>query len=420
MSKNRVAIGIAIILILIVSGSALAISLSGGGDLGKQLELGEKYLSEGKYEEAILAFEKAIKIDEKNIGARIGLAKAYVATDNLEKAEEVLQDAIGIDPARPEPYIELANVYILEGKTDEAINILKIGYENTKDENIKKLLGELTANPEGALATINQDIKPTEKPRAQTNEVRKEIVTFEDKEFEKYVREKIKKDTGDIYSTDLISIRFIRINTESRSSIEEEDLMIGRINIESVNDLKHFQNLYGLEIADLRVDLKDLRLNELKRIRTLILKNTQTNDIYPLNGLENLGYLAISDCPISDISVLKTLNNLYGLRLIDLRVKDISALAELRNLKTLSLGNNQISDISPLKGLVNLESLYLGNNQISDISPLKELVNLEDLNIMYNPIRNFDSLDGLSKLDHTSIDIINEMKQGEYLGKEGE
>ncbi|WP_372998040.1 tetratricopeptide repeat protein [Lutispora sp.] len=146
MSKNKIIIGIVVVLILIICASILAVSLS-GGDLSKQLKLGEKYLAEGKYEEAILAFEKAIKIDEKNIDARVGLAKAYVATDKLEKAEEVLKDAIGIDPARPEPYIELANVYILEGKNDEAIRILEQGYENTKDESIKKLLDNLKPQP---------------------------------------------------------------------------------------------------------------------------------------------------------------------------------------------------------------------------------------------------------------------------------
>lgn len=463
-------LGIVVLLVLIISGSVLAISLSGGGDLGKQLKLGEKYLAEGKYEEAILAFEKAIKIDEKNIDARIGLAKAYVATDKLEKAEEVLQDAIGINPVKPEPYIELANVYILEGKTDEAIKILEQGYENTQDENIKKLLEEISANPEGASDIIMQYIRPIETLKVKSDKSKKEIVTFEDKEFEKYVREKIKKDTGDIYSTDLQIIEYIFLNHENSSvsgEMSDEDLLIDRINMKSYIDLRNFPNLGSIHITDLKVELKDIHLKELKNLHTLALERTQTTDISALNGLDNIEILYIEECPINDISVLNSLKNLQIVWLNNIKIKDINALRGLANhkrLKEIHLRNNEISDISALKGLINLEELSLEdnqisdisalqgltkleelrlgdnqiydisalrgltkldhlslyNNQISDISALKGLTNLTYLEIHYNPIKNFSPIDGISKLDKNCIDTINRMKQGEYLGRRGE
>ena len=43
-------------------------------------DLGVRYLSEGKYEEAILAFEAAIEIDPKNADAYRKLAEAYEQT----------------------------------------------------------------------------------------------------------------------------------------------------------------------------------------------------------------------------------------------------------------------------------------------------------------------------------------------------
>ena len=57
----------------------------------EQYDLGMKYLSEGKYEEAILAFEAAIKIDTKRATAYIGLSDAYTEMGDTEKAKEILQ-----------------------------------------------------------------------------------------------------------------------------------------------------------------------------------------------------------------------------------------------------------------------------------------------------------------------------------------
>ena len=42
------------------------------------MNLGNKYLSEGNYEEAIIAFEKAIKIDSKNTDVKETLDVLYI------------------------------------------------------------------------------------------------------------------------------------------------------------------------------------------------------------------------------------------------------------------------------------------------------------------------------------------------------
>ena len=56
-----------------------------------QYDLGVRYLSEGKYEEAILAFNAAIEIDPKNPDAYIKLAEAYEQTGDDEAALRALQ-----------------------------------------------------------------------------------------------------------------------------------------------------------------------------------------------------------------------------------------------------------------------------------------------------------------------------------------
>lgn len=60
----------------------------------EQYDLGLRYLEEGNYEEAILAFTAAIEIDPKQAEAYVGLAKAYIATEEYEYAKETILDGI--------------------------------------------------------------------------------------------------------------------------------------------------------------------------------------------------------------------------------------------------------------------------------------------------------------------------------------
>ena len=60
----------------------------------EQYDLGVRYLSEGNYEEAIIAFTAAIEIDPKRAEAYIGLADVYTEQGDAEKAAEILERAI--------------------------------------------------------------------------------------------------------------------------------------------------------------------------------------------------------------------------------------------------------------------------------------------------------------------------------------
>ena len=60
----------------------------------EQYDLGLRFLEEGNYEEAIIAFIAAIEIDPKQAEPHIGLAKAYIAKGEPEKALETLEQAL--------------------------------------------------------------------------------------------------------------------------------------------------------------------------------------------------------------------------------------------------------------------------------------------------------------------------------------
>lgn len=76
---------------------ALLLLLAACGDTDKgvttwqeQYDLGIRYLSEGNYEEAIIAFTAAIEIDSKQASAYVGLADAYIGIGNYTKASEII------------------------------------------------------------------------------------------------------------------------------------------------------------------------------------------------------------------------------------------------------------------------------------------------------------------------------------------
>ena len=86
--------------VLLLNVCACGQSASGQAGSGEQLtwqeqyDLGVRYLEEGNYEEAILAFTAAIEIDPKRAEAYNQLARVYLAMDDPGQAEAVLEQGV--------------------------------------------------------------------------------------------------------------------------------------------------------------------------------------------------------------------------------------------------------------------------------------------------------------------------------------
>ena len=106
----------------------------------ESLNLGNTYLLEGNYEQAILAFSQAIKIEPRNIEARLGKAEALIGLNRVAEAEGVLNEALAIDPKVPEIYLRLCDLYLERGDIPEILTLLDRGYKKTKDSGIQELL----------------------------------------------------------------------------------------------------------------------------------------------------------------------------------------------------------------------------------------------------------------------------------------
>lgn len=128
----------------------------------EQYDLGIRYLSEGNYEEAIIAFTAAIEIDSTKADVYIGRGNAYMGLDqiddNLTAAKSDYERAIALDKLNEIAYMKLADVYILQGKTDEALYILQCGLENaTSSDGISGMISELSASGSVQYKIIRQD-----------------------------------------------------------------------------------------------------------------------------------------------------------------------------------------------------------------------------------------------------------------------
>ncbi|MCM1217671.1 MAG: tetratricopeptide repeat protein [Lachnospiraceae bacterium] len=91
--KNKKIFGVIALAVVIIAVSAgmILYNNSAGVQLKRQLDLGNKYLEELNYEEAIAAFNLAIEIDSRSVEAYLGLADAYLGMGDKVAALEALQ-----------------------------------------------------------------------------------------------------------------------------------------------------------------------------------------------------------------------------------------------------------------------------------------------------------------------------------------
>lgn len=142
--KRTVSLLLVLVLLLTLCGCG---KKDGGFTWQEQYDLGVRYLSDGNYEEAIIAFTAAIEIDTKNALAYIGRGDAYLgqgaADEYLAAAFTDFETALSLDDTNVDAYLGMAEVYIARKQFDEAMEILRQGVEKTRDQRLTDRLAEL-------------------------------------------------------------------------------------------------------------------------------------------------------------------------------------------------------------------------------------------------------------------------------------
>lgn len=98
-----------------------------------QYDLGVRYLSEGNYEEAILAFTAAIEIESMCAESYLGRAQAYDKLNDSNAIADYLE-AINLDGKMLEAYKGLLSLYKRRGMDEAYCNLLRKAFDATGDE----------------------------------------------------------------------------------------------------------------------------------------------------------------------------------------------------------------------------------------------------------------------------------------------
>ena len=138
----------------------------------------------------------------------------------------------------------------------------------------------------------------------------------------------------------------------------------------SGNSIKDFS-----EIAKITGDTNNYGDEEMfvEDVRTLVIENSEINDITMFNNLTNINCLYLANNDITDLSGFNN-NSLYELDLSgNGNLKNIQSLGNLKNLFALYLEECNIEDLSEVALLENIGILDLAKNSITNVNKLNDL-----------------------------------------------
>lgn len=133
--KLGIAGGSVVILLAIIVG--FSIYNTPDNRLSRQLDLGNRYLDEQNYEQAIIEFNKAIAIDPMRVEAYLGKAQAYEGIGDYENAIEVFYEVLAINSdnieiidALQKAYLDYAYMYFDTGDYEQVVVICNDAISN--------------------------------------------------------------------------------------------------------------------------------------------------------------------------------------------------------------------------------------------------------------------------------------------------
>lgn len=159
-------LAIVAVILLVLAAGMLFLIFAPGPRMKWALSMGEKYLTECDYTQAVTMFSRAIRVDARSEPAYLGRAEAYIQLNQPAAAVEDLTfviDELTTDDA--DVYIQRAEAYTMQGNTDAAQADLdtaaSLGADTTAAE---ETLAALTPEPTPE-STAAPEEKKIEHPR---------------------------------------------------------------------------------------------------------------------------------------------------------------------------------------------------------------------------------------------------------------
>ena len=419
----------------IIIGSMLLTAVSGCSEtntaisISDTLSVAERYLSEMKYEQAIIEFDKILSVEPKNADAYLGKAEAYIGLGDHKSAADVLGEAVEkADNLDYNKIIELADMIIENvnniaaaylakaralmylGDIAAAAAVLQMGYDFTGNAAIKSMLDELSGSDERLNINTENTLEETVIPDATEER---------DTSYDLYLYSYTPSD-----DTECLEI--------------EQDIVDHLMNGDPI-DKSRLENVTGLGIAGSElvfVEIDGIRCgkdynwykggsnafgyaHEISSHETVRYSNDfetsyrwgKSIELSFLNDMPNLKKLGISCCDDFDLNQITCCSDLVQLDLSYCRnLKDISSVSKLTNLRVLNLfWDTGVTDISPISNLKKLEYLKIEAVEYHDVNALEGLNNIRCLELRLPLIDNNGYIPDIApvynmkKMKHISI-----------------
>lgn len=399
-----------------------------GGESSQPLEealsLGERYMEELDYGNAVEAYNEAIRIDPKNKQAYLGLAQAYSGSGEYDQAEVAYRELLNLDASNAEAYRELAEMYIRLDQLEKAKSLLEQAVQQTDSEELQQLYAETTPKAptfsldggsysqyqEVAIASENGDsiiyyTTDGSEPTADSPVYTEPIILISGRT---QLKAAVVSSQG--YQSDTTSAEYTI--TVTPTEVEFADPVIKDA----------VRNELGLEYGERITTDHTAQVRELSIVGDFSLPTQSaetplfTEDQYQVNYSTystqgNLTTLSdLSQMPFLqrlhlawqkelDMSGLASASRLEELSLIHVGMITLEPVASLTGLKKLNVSWNRITDLTPVSGLTALTSLNVWGNQISDISPVSNLKALTYLDFSRNQVQDISGVSGLESLE---------------------
>lgn len=438
---------IAVILIAVIAVAGRQAARS--NEVKGSIEMGDRYLEEMDYEQAIVSYQMALDIDPKNTEANLGLAGAYEAQQMYSYAEAVYQNMLEEDDTQAEVYEKLAALYIQENKLEDARELLERAIRVVQSNELVRLYEEAYPEMPGASYAGG----------AYGERIRVELLPVESSHTIYYTLDGTEPDlSSKIYDEPIIlkngatTIKAIAVNYtgfQSDVAVFEYDIQIQSVVVTVAEPMIERIIRERLEIPDNELIYNDdiEQITQIYIVGDGLWSGSDSYSVYleenqysidgyvrgiygqgmiaSLDDLRHMPFLekvAIEYQPDLDISALADCTAVKELSLVgdNLDSQDIEVLRGMAQLTKLSLGWNNIGDISALSGLTELDSLgvwgnnirsiqpvsnlkqlvYLdfSDNQVEDISPVSGMENLQQLWMYHNQVTDISSITSLGKL----------------------
>ncbi|MGI8315805.1 InlB B-repeat-containing protein [Halobacillus mangrovi] len=150
----------------------LTVDSANADSLEEVLKEAEEAYESKEWKKSIQLYYEVLDMDPSNVKARLALSKSYMQIDKDIEAIAILNFGIDKQKDEPEFYKLLSKIYLANENVSKALEVLKKGQKNSKDESLKKFYDEFVSNIQ-----IH-----TERALVQKGFERKVTLTWEDDE----------------------------------------------------------------------------------------------------------------------------------------------------------------------------------------------------------------------------------------------